>query len=91
MIPLALIALGVAALLMLSKKGGKRSESQAIGTELAGLPEESRNFIMRLLLTDDPANNAEVYASTILQLQGQPFGAPATIARLTEISQERFG
>ena len=77
------------------------TESRMIGQELAPLPEESRNFIFRLLLTDDPANDAGVYAGAIAQLSqfaarqpeggGPEIGFPFTIAKLTEIAKERFG
>ena len=65
-------------------------ESQMIGTELAPLPEESRLYIMRLLLTNDPANDAGVYAGAIAQLS-QLATLPVTTNKLVEIAKERFG
>jgi hypothetical protein len=88
-----LLGAGVAALLAFRKKSepiDRDLESKMIGTELAALPVESRNYIFRLLLTNDPANDAGAYAGAIHQLT--PMGVfPFTVRRLVEIAKERFG
>ncbi len=65
-------------------------ESKMIGAELSTLPEASRNKVFELLLTDNPANDAGVYAGAIAQLT-QLATFPFTVHKLTEIAGERFG
>ena len=90
------LLIGAGLLLLAGSKKKKAAEtdphleSQMIGTELLPLPAESRTAIMRLLLTNDPANDAGVYAGAIAQLT-QLATLPFTVNALTRIAKERFG
>jgi hypothetical protein len=82
-----LLALGAGALFVLSRKG-KTDEAQAIGAELKGLPEETRSFIFRLLLTDDPSFTRETYVNAAVNMQA--VGRHRTAVRLMNVADERF-
>lgn len=82
-----LVGGGVALALTPSRKSRAERESHAIGTELATLPEESRTYLFRMLLTVDPSISRDQYTSAILQMRSM--GLMATAKRLTEIVQQR--
>lgn len=90
----ALIIIGGGLLALLAATRKKKSEtdpaleSQMIGQELAPLPAESRNFLLSLMLTRNPAHTADTYAQAIAN--AIPMGLRFTANKLTEIMRERF-
>jgi hypothetical protein len=56
---------------------------------IAALPVEARTKVFELLLTNNPANDAGVYAGAIAQLS-QLATFPFTVAALMRIAGERF-